>query len=267
MDFLRKHYEKVLLSVVLLGLAVAAAYMPFKVSQVEEFLAKVEQDVTIRTKPKLFKPLDLTTNEQVLQKLSNPLNLRLTGTNNLFNSVRWMRRADGTLTKVASGREIGPAGVTITKITPLNLILSYEGPSSSGDSLRYQFNVTQEAHKSAVKRRSTSIYATLESKNDVFRLKEIKVPKEDPTGFVIVLLEDNSEVPINKGKQFTRVAGYMADLKYDLENITFPNGLRKGDSIKIGPETYNIVAITERDVTLSAKSNSKNTTIHWNAAP
>ena len=267
MDFLRKHYEKVLLSVVLLGLAVAAAYMPFKVSQVEEFLAKVEQDVTIRTKPKPFKPLNLSTNEEVLQQLSSPLSLRLTGTNNLFNPVKWVRTKDGTPIKLSSGGELGPSAVTILKITPLNLIISYEGPSVSGETVRYQFNVTQEAHKSPAKRRQISVFATMESKNEFFRIREIKGAKEDPTGFVIVLLEDNSEVAINKGKEFSRVAGYMTDLKYDPENLTFPPGLRKDSTIKLGPETYNIVAITERDVTLSAKSNSKNTTIRLNAAP
>ncbi len=38
MDFLKKHYEKVVLSVLLLAMAVAAALLPLKVSQVREEL-------------------------------------------------------------------------------------------------------------------------------------------------------------------------------------------------------------------------------------
>ena len=38
MDFLKKHYEKVLLGVVLLGLAVAVAFLPFKIASDKQAL-------------------------------------------------------------------------------------------------------------------------------------------------------------------------------------------------------------------------------------
>ena len=38
MDFLKKHYEKVLLGVVLLGLAVAVAFLPFKIASEKQKL-------------------------------------------------------------------------------------------------------------------------------------------------------------------------------------------------------------------------------------
>ena len=45
MDFLKKHYEKVILSVVLLGLAVAAGFLLFRVSYVQQSLKDNEDKV------------------------------------------------------------------------------------------------------------------------------------------------------------------------------------------------------------------------------
>ena len=58
MEFLKKHYEKVLLSVVLVGLAVAAALLPIKVAAVRETLEQATRRYESRT-VKPLKPLDL----------------------------------------------------------------------------------------------------------------------------------------------------------------------------------------------------------------
>ncbi|MGV3773072.1 MAG: hypothetical protein ACO1QB_09240, partial [Verrucomicrobiales bacterium] len=54
MEFLKQHYEKIILSVVLLGLAAAAALMPMKVSEEKEKeTARKEQLM-----PSTVKPID-----------------------------------------------------------------------------------------------------------------------------------------------------------------------------------------------------------------
>jgi hypothetical protein len=62
MEFLRKHYEKIILSVVLLGLAVAAALLPMMVSRERSALEELERDIR-QTPPKPLKASDLSTNE------------------------------------------------------------------------------------------------------------------------------------------------------------------------------------------------------------
>jgi hypothetical protein len=80
MQFLTKHYEKILLSVVLLGLAAAAAALPWKVSNERDRLEEISRNLTIKVKAKPFKPLDewVTTNRMIVARLEAPLNLATT---------------------------------------------------------------------------------------------------------------------------------------------------------------------------------------------
>jgi hypothetical protein len=71
-------------------------------------------------------------------------------------------------------------------------------------------------------------------------------------------------VVIAKDKPFLGVAGYTADLFYDLDNLRrFKQ--REGAQISFNNEDYNIVAIHHDELVLSAKSNQKKWTIK--AAP
>ena len=58
MDFLKKHYEKVLLGVVLLGLAVAVAFLPFKIASEKQTLEDMRNQL-IHPKVKPLTNLDL----------------------------------------------------------------------------------------------------------------------------------------------------------------------------------------------------------------
>ena len=73
-------------------------------------------------------------------------------------------------------------------------------------------------------------------------------------------------IQLTKGKEFSRIAGYAADLQYAPENLN-RLGMRREEKLTFGGETYNIVAITDKDVTLSAKSNGKNTTVQLRGTP
>jgi hypothetical protein len=69
---------------------------------------------------------------------------------------------------------------------------------------------------------------------------------------------------LSRDKPFRRVDGYMADLKYDPESKKWLNQ-RVGSSLKFGDDEYNIVAINQNEVVLSAKSNQKKTTLTYNS--
>ena len=71
MEFLKNNYEKVILSVVLLGLAVAAVLLLTWVGNEKRALEEIEGQI-IQTPPKPLKPIDLSTNEMALQRLLNP---------------------------------------------------------------------------------------------------------------------------------------------------------------------------------------------------
>jgi hypothetical protein len=59
MDFLKKHYEKILLGVVLLGLAVAVGFLPFKIASEKENLERMNSNLSHPKVPPLS-ALDLT---------------------------------------------------------------------------------------------------------------------------------------------------------------------------------------------------------------
>ena len=107
MDFIKKHYEKIVLSVVLLSLAVGAALLPLKVSDVRQNLEDTQAGLTVRSKPKLFKPVDLTTNEIVVKRSLNVKPFDFATPHNIFNPVEWRKKPDGGLIKMETGTEAG----------------------------------------------------------------------------------------------------------------------------------------------------------------
>ena len=75
MEFLKKHYEKIILSVVLLGLGGAVGYLLWKIPSEREALET--KRIGIISKPvKALPELNLTTNEAALQATFDGLNYR-----------------------------------------------------------------------------------------------------------------------------------------------------------------------------------------------
>ncbi len=262
MDFLKKHYEKVLLSVVLLGLAVAAALLPMKVSAIRDEISKSIPN----PKPKPFNPYDLSTNQMVLERLRKPPAFSLSGGHNLFNPIRWQKRPDGEVFKVFPGKEAGPSALEFVKITPLRTIVSYDGVSGMGESLRYRIGLTREADKVAANRGKKTLPLTVGARSMGVSIREIKGSKEAPTE-VVVELEGGDKASISAEKPYIKITGYMADLKYPPENNRLLKNLRVETSFALGGETYNIVAISDAEIVVSAKSSSKRTTVKFNPAP
>lgn len=265
MEFLKNHYEKVILSVVLLGLAVAAVLLLTWVGNEKRALEDIEQGFT-RNPPKALKVVDLSTNEAVLQRLVRPAVLRLSGEHNLFNPVQWKKMPDGRVLSIRTGREIGPGALTVTKITPLYLRIEFEGVGGTGDVPQYRFKITREAEKSPAKRIPTTLSVTgVGQKSPVFSLREIK-PKDNPSEFVLELLDNKELISLTKDKPYSSVAGFTTDLKYPPDNLSFL-GKRVGDSLVFAGDTNKIVAITETNVTVAAASNTKRTTVTYTPAP
>ena len=67
MDFLKKNYEKVLLGAMLLGLAVAAAFLPLKISSEKQKLQELTSTVT-HPKVKPLTNLDLAISQGAIRR-------------------------------------------------------------------------------------------------------------------------------------------------------------------------------------------------------
>jgi hypothetical protein len=264
MEFLKNNYEKVILSVVLLGLAVAAALLPTWVASEKRALDETD-NLIAQTERKELKSVNLSTNEIVLQRVVKATALHLSGEHNLFNPVPWQRMRDGHLIPIRTGREIGPSALVVTKIDPLHLKIEYEGLAPSADTVQFRFRVTRETEKSAGKRVTPYSASPGGPKNQIFMLREAK-PKDNPVEFTLELADTKEQVTVTKDKPYISVAGFTASLKYGPDNLTFP-GKRVGDTLVFAGDTNKIVAITETNVTVAAASNTKRTTVAYTPTP
>jgi hypothetical protein len=265
MDFLKKHYEKVLLGVVLLGLAVAVAFLPFKIASEKQKLEDM-RNTLIHPKVKPLPNLDLSLPDAVLKRVAAPAMIDFSAPNRLFNPMLWQKAADGHLIK-ADATNIGPNAVTVTKMVPLYLKLTLDSVTVSDTGPRYVVGIEKEAALNPRDRNKTQKYCSLNTKNETFTLREVKAAPDNPTNASVVLeLNDTAQrVTVAKDQPFRRVDGYMVDLKYAPETKTWTNR-RVGASLSLNGEDYNILVITENEVVLSAKSNQKKWTIKYSAS-
>lgn len=265
MEFLKKNYEKVILSVVLLGLAVAAVFLFVSVTSERTRLEEL-QNMAVGISPSALEPLDLSTNEQVLRRVRHPEPLQLSGTHNLFNPVTWQRQPDGTLVKLVTGNELGVGALAVTKITPLKLLVTYEGANTNlGITALHTFRVTREGHRIARNRAATTSQASsVGAKNSIFILREMR-PATEPTEFVLEMVEDGTLVTVGDGKPYEGVDGYMADLRYEPDKLTFLNK-RVDERLIFAGDTNRIVSIEENSVTVEAASNRKRTKLELSGA-
>jgi len=272
MDFLKKianacrsHYEKILLSLVLLGLAGAVVYLSKikadEEDKIKEFLGKVVGTKKVAG----VKPVDLSANDAALRLMTNPPALYFSLPHHLFNPVKWQRRPppDNTLIKLVTGDEVGWGKMTITRITPLNFIINLDRVPTPGS---YYLGVTHEAAERVSARKKIPKFVTLNAKNEFFTLKEIKGPTEEPTELILELADGTTKVSIAKDKPYTQVEGYEAELKYTIDGKIF-NNLRLNSPIRFLGEDFIVVAITQNEVVVSARSNDKKYTVRQTTAP
>jgi len=267
MDFLKKNYEKVLLSAVLLGLVVAVAFLPFEISREKQ---KLEDMITSLSHPKV-KPLpnlEVAPQEAALKLMAAPAPVNFSAPNRLFNPMLWQKAADGHLIKVDASN-IGPNALVVTKVTPLWLRLSLDDVRTNESGPRVTVGIKNEAALRAADRDKKQRYCSVGTKNDLFTLRELKAAPDNPTNQTAVLeLNDTGQrVSVSKEQPFQRIDGYEVDLRYPPENKIFPSGRRVDSMLPFNGEEYKIVAITENELVLLAKANQKKWTVKYSVRP
>ena len=258
MEILRKHYEKIILSVVLVGLAAAAALLPLKVASVRRDLDSVTQGFTRRA-VKPLPPLDLSTNMAALKRLANPPKATFANPgHNLFNPIQWKRQ--GTDGPLIPQEQFGLSSLVVTNIVPLHLKIEFKGARDAGDNIRYDFVITREYATNTAAQKATPRVATVGGKTEVFLVKDVVGPPDNPTELVLELLDSKKTVTVSKVAVFSEVVAYAADLRYEVENKPFPKQ-RAGAKLTLSGNSYNIVAIGPDAVTIEDERTKKRTTI------
>ncbi len=263
MDFLKKHYEKILLGVVLLGLVGAMVFLPFMILHDRTMLDDTRMGI-ISHPVKPLPPLDLTGESNTAQRLQLPYQLDLETTNKLFNPVEWERAVDNTLIKISTGNEIGPHAVKIARLTPLYFTLTLDSVQTNEFGVRYIIGVERQAAPVTWQRAKRQHYASVGEKNEAFTITDVQGPPADPTQLILQLTDSGETATLSREKPFHRVDGYLVDLKYRPEGKSW-DSQRVGGDLKFAGDDYIIVAINRNEVVLSAASNQKKTTLTYDS--
>jgi hypothetical protein len=258
MDFLKKNYEKVLLGLVLLGLTIAVGSLPIIISETRKKLEDAANNLQ-NPRVKALPPLDTAVEDDALHRVQSAFKLDFTTKHNLFNPVLWQKLPDGRLLKIVSGNELGAGALEITAINPLYLKLSFKAQTVNG------YFVTVEDQAAPPSKRSPhDTIVSKDSKGD-YNLIDIKGPADKPTQLVLQVKETGETISLYADRPYKQVDGYSADLKYPPEPGWIRNGQRVDSPLSFGGQLYKIVAITQSNVVVSAKSNDKKTTITLNS--
>lgn len=259
MEFLKNHYEKVVLGVVLVALAAVAAMLPMKISSDK---TNAENVVNFQKRePDPLERIDLSEVEGIRKEVQNPPEAKLAGSHNTFNSVVWIEMPDGGLVK-RRPEDIGVRQLQVESVAPLNFIIEYDRVSGSG----YYFNVTREDADQPRDRRRRGFYISPTSAakaNTIFTLAEVRGEATDPLAFVLKLQETDEEVVVSKSRPYHVTNGYSATIVYPPEKRTWKDARNKQPLVFAG-DTNIIVDINPAEVILRAVSNEKTTTITVN---
>jgi hypothetical protein len=271
MEFLKKHYEKIILCLVLLGLAAAAVWMRTAIEKVRE--SAPPPAVTPTAGPTRGRgpragavanssglaPIDLSSNQTTLSQVTNPPPISLAGEHNLFNPVTWKRKSDGTYLKIIKS---GPDAVVVTNITQLYTVIAYNHPSGNGSGV-YVMDIQQHSDLKNP-RRPVAEYAKKDEKmkSGLYIIRNVKGDADDPTELDLELPATGETVAVAKDKPYEWVDSCIADLRYENESKTFSK-VHVNDFITLDGEQYKVIEITTNAVRIQFSRTTKVTEIKW----
>ena len=257
MEFLKKHYEKILLGLVLAGLVGALIFMPFYIASDNQAMNDVTESIINKSGTELTN-LDLTAQTTVAARLHGNYNLDLETANRVFNPLEWQKAPDGSL--ILASSHVGPQMIVVTNISPLYLILTLDSVTTNEVGARYAIGVEKQAEKLAAKRHHVPRFVSKGDKaNETFALVDIKGAPENPDELVLKLVDTGDLVSVSKDKPYRRIDAYAADFRYDLEKKSF-HGLRVGDKAAFNGASYIVVGVSQDELILEDPSNHKKTT-------
>ncbi len=263
---LRQHYEKALLGLALAALVLSGLLLTSQKQKQEEGLKEYMVDALSRRKPFPYTNVDWGPYFASAQRATNSISVDFTRPrlHNVFGPVKWQRRPDDRLIKIEVGNEIGAEAMKVTRIVPLYLNITLDKASGANG---FFISVVSEGATNAFLRKKFQSYVTPGGKDrlNTFVLKDVK-GAGDEAELALELADTGEKIALSTNRPFRRVDGYKTDLSYPPENRSFSEK-RVNDTLTLAGEDYIVVAISQDEVVLSARSNNKRTTLRYNAAP
>jgi hypothetical protein len=259
MQFLKKHYEKILLGTVLAGLMGVLVFMLFYIASDEQAMEDAANGL-INPPARALPDLDLTTNEAALTRLSTPFSLDLETGNKVFNPFEWQRTLDNRLVKKIN---LGARLAVVTRITPLYTVLSLDSVETNELGARYVIGVEKQAARWYAERQHHQYYVSMGDKpSDTYGLAliGIKGPPDNPDAVLLKIMDTGEIATVTPSKPFRRVDGYVADFRYDPEKKVF-HGCRIGTRVSFSGRDYVVVEVNKHELILADVTNGKKTSL------
>jgi len=257
MQFLKKHFEKIILSAVLAGLGAAAFWLSVAVKDARESLTSGFVD------PPTARPLpgvesNLAVLRVALQKLTDAPPITLSGDHNVFNPVTWRRASDGKLFKMTRS---GVEALEVTKIAPLYFTISLLSKVGEG------YKLTAQPPKGPkVMSQFARPHEPKPTPLKPYTIVGTNAPPENPTLLAVQLLipETKETVTVTTNTPYKRVVGFVADLKYSGSDTTnvFTNR-SVDDALQFSGESFKIIAIASNAVTVQDARTAQKTEKEW----
>jgi hypothetical protein len=259
MEFLKKHYEKIVLCVVLIGLAAAVLWMKNALANIKEELPPIVIGPPPKTAPP--QPLNLSEYQQALAQITNPPPVVLSGAHNLFNPVTWKRKGNGELVKII---KTGPDALIVTNIVPIYTIISYDHPSP-GSPVYVMMVETNVDLRLPSKRKHQDLARKNEKvKSGLYIVRGIKGAEDDPSEINLEIIQTGeTNVWVSTNAPYKHVESYLTDLKYDPDPTLSLLKKRVKDEFILDNEPYKIVEITNDAVRVQDRHTTKITEIKW----
>jgi len=244
MQFLKRHFEKIILSAVLAGLGAAAFWLFDAVTRAKT------QTGPAAGKASTAKPwsnLDLTPLRTTLKNMTDAPIITFSGEHNLFNPVTWKLARDGRLFKQIKE---GPSALTVTDIRPLYFTIRLDRQAGESFNLvaKHPFGPEWSFYASFGDKgtRARPFPCVIVGTNDAF---------QNPPKIQILIPDTKETVTLTAADPYKRVEMYEADMKYnasDTNNVF--NKAHTGDRLRLSGEPWKIIAITTNAVTLQDRN-------------
>ena len=180
MDFLKKHYEKVLLGVMLAAMIGVLVFMVFYIAADKDAMNNERNSLLTRPAHALTN-LDTTVLDGAMLRSKSPFDLDLESTNKLLNPMEWQKALDGTL--IMAAKKTGLLVAVVTNIAPLYLILSLDSVTTNEIGATYVVLLEKQAAAAPALRRPMRHYLSKDDKpnpKDPVVLLAVKGPPENP---------------------------------------------------------------------------------------
>ena len=269
MEFLKNHYEKLILGLTLLLMAAGAVVLVMEVGSVQEELNKYKAN-PVTSSGKAPPPENMAVFSNALTSATNPLKVNFVQPHRVFNPDAWYAEPTGNL---VAGTNLGVSRLTVEKIQPQQLKLEFLSTGGVPGRETVSVNMVREFAKSVADqkgRRGLTVNTTNVLLNTIDPVRKVMLIFRKMGGtpeapeVTLELTEPGKEpLPIVLSKaqpNFTMVHEYVAELYYAPDQQIWRLPQRKDTPLVFAGDTNIIVEITATNVIIRAVSNDKTIT-------